>query len=291
MNLGCSANGVDNQNANTMRISDSVIRSQAQFGVRSMGVYSNVPNVELDDVYFEVAGCANSNPLGTGEAGLIVENGFAWLRIRWDLWDRPRFLRTRDRLSTTTTSLRIAPEALAAAVGEFSIPRRDRTYERCGSIPVVWPQFGATGTVTYDVIRTSGPANYPAPYTAVCTGGATTMCGSVATGLTVSSVCSTVGSANICAFTDTASTSTSSYTVTSPPSYWPAFGNGTGAGVFWPGSVVVTQTGDSVGGSASASGVHFDRLGDNAAPTAANPVSQLVSSWGRLSQSFSHSSV
>ncbi len=38
-----------------MRISDSVMQSQAQFGVRSAGIYSNVPNVELDNVYFEVA--------------------------------------------------------------------------------------------------------------------------------------------------------------------------------------------------------------------------------------------
>ena len=53
-----------------------------------------------------------------------------------------------------------------------------------------------------------------------------------------------------------------------------------------PGSVVVTQTGDSVGGSASPSGVHFDRLRDNAAPTVANPVSQLVSSWGTLIPKF-----
>src|SRR5271155_2658121 len=48
----------------------------------------------------------------------------------------------------------------------------------------------------------------------VCTGGSTTTCGSVATGLTVSSACSTVGTADICTFSDTASTSTSGYTVT-----------------------------------------------------------------------------
>jgi len=287
MNLGCSANGVDNQNANTMRISDSVIQSQAQFAVRSAGVYSNVPNVELDDVYFEVAGCANSNPLGTGEAGLIVENGFASVKDSvGPVGSSPLFANT----GSTQYNYYIVAHCTGGSCGGGLVSSPFLAgialTNGAGSIPVVWPQFGATGTITYDVIRTSGPANEPAPYTAVCTGGATTTCGSVATGLTVGSACSTVGSANICAFTDTASTSTSSYTVTSPPSYWPALGNGTGAGVFWPGSVVVTQTGDSVGGSASPSGVHFDRLGDNAAPTVANPVSQLVSSWGTLIPKF-----
>src|SRR5260370_2744236 len=35
MNLRCSANGVDNQDANTIRISDSVIQAQAQLALRA----------------------------------------------------------------------------------------------------------------------------------------------------------------------------------------------------------------------------------------------------------------
>jgi hypothetical protein len=282
MNLSCGANGVDNQNANTMRISDSVIQSQAQFAVRSAGIYSNVPNIELDDVYFEVAGCANSNPLGLGEAGLIVENGFASVKnSTGPVGSAPLYANTGSTqynyyvVGHSSTAGYSSPYLAGIALTNGS-----------GSIPVLWPQFGTTGTITYDVIRTSGPANAPAPYTNICTGGSATTCGSVATGLTVGSACSTVGSANICAFTDTASTSTSSYTVTNPPAYWPSLGNGTGAGVFWPGSVIMTQTADSFGSSPSPSGVHFDRLGDNAAPTAANPVSQLVSSWGALLPKF-----
>ncbi len=284
MNLGCAANGVDNQNANTMRISDSVIQSQAQFGVRSAGVYSNVPNVELDDVYFEVAGCANSNPLGVGEAGLIVENGFASVKNSvGPVGSAPLFANTG---STQYNYYIVAHSSTGAGLTSSAYLAGIALTNGAGSIPVVWPQFGTSGTITYDVIRTSGLANEPAPYTAVCTGGSPTTCGSVATGLTVGGVCSTVGSANLCTFTDTASVSTSSYTVTSPANYYPALGNGTGAGVFWPGSVVVTQTADSVGASASPSGVHFDRLGDNVAPTAVNPVSQLVSSWGTLIPKF-----
>jgi hypothetical protein len=275
LNMGCSANGIDNQNGNTMRISDSVVQSQAQFAVRSSGTYSNVPNIELDDVYFEVAGCANSNPLGIGEAGLIVENGFASVKDTvGPVGSAPLYANTGSTqynyyiIAHSSTQGYSAPFLAGIALTNGS-----------GSIPVLWSQFGTTGTITYDVIRTSGPANTPAPYTAICTGGSTTTCGSVATGLTVGSTCAAVGTANICTFNDTASTSTSSYTLTSPAPYFPAFGNGTGAGVFWPGSVVVTATADS-GGGPSPSGVHFDRFGDNVAPTTTNPVSQVISSEG-----------
>jgi hypothetical protein len=109
----------------------------------------------------------------------------------------------------------------------------------------------------------------------------------VATGLTTASACSTVGTAHICSFTDTSSVSTSSYTVTSPPTYLPAFGDGSGAGVFWPGAVVFTTPGDS-GGSPSPSGVHFDRLGDNVANSGSvsGQINQLVSSFGALLPKF-----
>jgi hypothetical protein len=282
MNLGCAANGVDNQNANTMRISDSVIESQAQFGVRSNGVFSNVPNVELDNVYFEVAGCGSSNPLGIGAAGLIVENGFASVKNSvGPVGAAPLFANTGATqynyyivVHSSTGSITSAPFLAGIALTNGS-----------GSIPVVWPQFGTTGTITYDVIRTSGAANSPAPYTAICGGGSTTTCGSVATGLTVGAACSTVGTANICSFSDTASTNTTSYTVTNTPTYYPALGNGTGAGVFWPGSVIATQTSDSVGSSPSPSGVSFDRFGDNVA-NSTNPVSEPVSSWGALTPRF-----
>jgi hypothetical protein len=282
MNLGCAANGVDNQNANTMRISDSVIQSQSQFGVRSAGVYSNVPNVELDNVYFEVAGCAGTNPLGVGIAGLIVENGFASVKNSVGPVGASQVF-----ANTGSTQYNYYVVAHSSTGTKSSAPMLAgiALTNGTGSIVVAWPQFGSTGTITYDVIRTSGLANSPAPYTAICTGGSTSACGSVGTALTAASACSTVGTAHICTFTDTASASTSSYTVTSPPTYWPALGDGSGAGVFWAGSVILSPTGDP-GGSPSPSGIHFDRVGDNVASSAANPVSQLVSSFGAMIPGF-----
>ncbi len=275
LGLSCAANGVDNQNANTLRISDSVIQGQAQFAVRSTGVYSNVPNVELDNVYGEVAGCASSNPLGLGEAGLIVEGGFASVKNSvGPVGSAPVFANTG---TTQYNYYVVARSSVNGASAPFlaGIALTNQT----GSISVVWPQFGTTGTVTYDVIRTSGQANNPAPYTAICTGGTTTTCGSVATGLTVGSACAAVGATNICSFSDTASTGTTSYTVTTPTNYWPAL-------PFWNGSVIYTTPGDVVSSGPTPGGVYFDRFGDNVANSALNPVSQVVSSFGALIPKF-----
>jgi hypothetical protein len=282
LDLGCFANGVDNVDSNTMRISDSVIQAQAQFGVRSNGSYSNVPNVELDSDYFEVANCAGKNPLGIGQAGLIVEGGYTSIKSTvGPVGSAPLYANTGSTqynyylVAHSSTYGYSAPFLAGIALTNGS-----------GSIPVVWPQFGTAGTITYDVIRTSGLANEPAPYTANCTGGSTTSCGSVATGLAAASVCSAVGTADICSFTDTASSSTASYSVTSPPQFWVSFGNGTGAGVFWPGSVIYTSEADYTGTSPSPSGVTFDRFGDNVADSAANPVSQVVSQFGNMLPKF-----
>jgi hypothetical protein len=276
LSLSCSMNGVDNQGQNTLRISDSVIQGQAQFAVRSIGKYSNNPNVELDNVYGEA--CGNSNPLGIGSAGLIVGSGYASIKNSvGPVGSAQLFVNTGTtqynyyivaHWSTTTSAPFFAGMALTSG---------------SGSITVKWPEIGTIGAVTYDVIRTSGQANNPAPYTAICTGGATMACGSVATGLTEAGVCSAVGTADICSFTDTASTNTASYTVTSPPTYWPAFSNGTGAGLFWTGSVVFTTPTDAT--TPATDGVYFDRLGDNV-ESAGYPVSLLVSSWGAVSPNF-----
>jgi hypothetical protein len=275
LSLNCGANGVDNQDGNTLRISDSVIQGQAQFAVRSAGAYSNVPNVELDNVYGEVAGCASSNPLGLGEAGLIVEGGFASVKNSvGPVGSAPVFANTG---STQYNYYVVAHSSTNGASAPFlaGIALTNQT----GSISVVWPQFGTTGTITYDVLRTSGQANNPAPYTGICTGGATTTCGSVATGLTVGSACTPVGATNVCSFSDTASTNTTSYTVASPGTYWPAL-------PFWNGSVIYTTPGDVVSSGPSPGGVYFDRFGDNVANSALNPVSQVVSSFGNLLPKF-----
>jgi hypothetical protein len=283
INLSCVANGIDNQNGNTLDIEDSVIQAQGQFGVRSIAGYSNIPNLKLSGSYFEVGQCANKNPLGTGQAGVIVAGGWSYVNsTAGPNGQAPLYANTGSTqynyyiVAHNSSGTSSAPFLAGVALTSGS-----------GSINVVWPEFGTQTPITYDVIRTSGLAGEPAPYTAGCTGGSTTTCGSVATGLAASSVCSALGTADICSFTDTASTATASYTVVSPPTYWPQFGNNTGAGLFWPGSVVYTSAGDYNGSSPSPSGVIFDRLGDNVDGASANSgVSELVSQFGTMLPKF-----
>ena len=277
MNLSCAANGVDNQNFNTLRISDSVIQGQAQFAMRATSTYSNVPSVELDNVYGEIAGCLNQNPLGIGQAGLILEGGYATIRGSVGPLGAAQVF-----ANTGSTQYNYYVVAHSSVYG-YSTPflAGIALTSGSGSIPVSWLQFGSSGTVTYDVIRTSGQANNPAPYTANCGGGSTVACGSIATGLTVTSACSAVGSYSICSFTDTASVSTSSYAVATA-AFWPALGTA-GNGVFWPGGVVYTTAGDAVGVGPSGAGVHFDYIAQD---SGTNPVSQLISSYGAVVPKF-----
>ncbi|HWW16458.1 MAG TPA: hypothetical protein VN310_17505 [Candidatus Dormibacteraeota bacterium] len=284
LNLNCGANGVDNQSGNTLHISDSVIENQAQFGVRATATFGDIQSADLDNVYFEAGGCPN--PLGIGTAGLIVESGFA--TIKGSIGPQgiaPRYANTG---ATQYNYYIVAHSSFGGGLISAPFLVGDALTNQAGSIPVKWPQFGTTGTITYDVIRTSGPANSPAPYLAICGGGSTTACGTVATGLTPGAAC-TVGTAHICSFTDTASAATSAATSSNLPAfptYYVAFGDGSGAGVFWPGAVVYTPAGDAVGSSPNPSGVHFDRFGDNVATSAADPVIQVVDSYGGVMPRF-----
>jgi hypothetical protein len=63
-------NGIDNQDANTLRVSDSIVQGYPQFGIRSVGSNNNVA-ATLDNVYMEVGDAAN--PLMVGTAGFISE--------------------------------------------------------------------------------------------------------------------------------------------------------------------------------------------------------------------------
>jgi hypothetical protein len=106
--------------------------------------------------------------------------------------------------------------------------------------PVIkWPRVAnGQDTITYDVVRmtpatlsTSTPPAYngtPYPYQGGCPGGAGGICGSVATGLSQATACS---SGLVCTFTDTAATASSAYTV-------PWSGLYEGQINFWPGYLV-----------------------------------------------------
>ncbi|MCU1305161.1 MAG: hypothetical protein JWQ87_5445 [Candidatus Sulfotelmatobacter sp.] len=292
MNLGCSANGVDNQNGNTMRISDTVIQSQTQFGVRSTATYGNIPNVELDNVYWEVAGCANTNPLHVGIAGLIVVGGFSSVKNNVGPTGSLEVFVNSGTTGSTQYNYYIIAHSTSSGgiVSPAYLIGICLTNGTAGTCTVKWPQFGSSGTVTYDVVRTSGQANNPAPYLAICGGGSPTACGTVATALTTGAACSTVGTAHICSFADSMTANTVAATSGSfpaSPTYYPSFGDGSGAGVFWPGAVINANGADGLPGTAPGpSGVHFDQIGKNVGNSALNPVNQLVDVYGPLLPHF-----
>jgi hypothetical protein len=147
--LMCKANGVDNQNGNTLRISKTVIEGYAQFAVRSRTTYATA-NVTLEGVYTEVGGCVN--PLGTGQGGLIVQNGSA--SISGTVGPQSQL----PRFSTSGTTRYYYYVAVNSSTYGRSIPYLAGYADTDGATPfkVVWNQIGKSGVITYDVLRITG---------------------------------------------------------------------------------------------------------------------------------------
>jgi len=217
--LNCTANGIDNQNGNTLHVSNSVIQAYPQFGVRSRSTYSNTPNVQFDSVY-EDGGCTNNNPLGTGTAGLIVEGGYANVTASVGPSGAPPVFANTGPIQynysiVVHSSVMGTSPAYVAGYANTS---------GTGEIPVVWNQVGDTGAVTYDVLRTVGEGAF-APFG--------TGAFAVATGLLQQTTCVN----KVCSFVDHAGSVPSTYTVMTNTTYWPALR-------LWPGPVILTTAYD-----------------------------------------------
>jgi hypothetical protein len=235
ISLQCAGNGIDNLNGNSMAVTDSVIQGFAQFGVRNVKTSGLANNLNFINVYQEVGNCSNN--LGTlGQAGVINAGETHIMGGVGPTGSGPRFTNTgatqynyyiviHDSVKGTSTPL-FAGFALTNGTG---------------NITVNWPIVYGTGTITYDIIRNSGLT--AAPYTAACTGGSATACGSIAL---ARPQCSSL----VCAFTDNAASSTSSYTVANP-AYYPAL-------AFWNGSVVLTPVADTLNDTSLPGFIYID---------------------------------
>lgn len=271
LTMNCGGNAVDNQNDNKITITDSIIQAYSQFGVRAGSTFGNNPALFASGDHWEIGTC--TNPLGIGIAGLIVRGGYATvLSSDGPIGKAALFANTGGTqynywvVTHSTTQGDSAPMYAGVALTNGA-----------GNITVSWPQVGITGTVTYNVLRTTGTA-FTAPYTANCGGGTPTTCGSVATGLTQGAACAAVGSTNICTFVDGAANNTAAYTVTTPTYI---------LGVpFWQGAIVYADSVDRTGVTPAVGYVFMDRIGDNVANSSANPVSVLVSNMGLLMPRF-----
>ena len=222
----CTFNGIDNQDANTLRVSDTVVEGYPQFGIRAVGSNTNVAAI-LDNVYME-GGCTNFNPLGVGVAGFISEGYSSVMHGTAPAGLLPQFG------STTSTpqlyAYYVVVHGTINSQAVVSAPYLTGWAYQTPPITIKWPQPPATngGTLTFDLLRqsvTNLGANTAAPY------GMGNF--AVATAIRVSTNCSN----NICSYVDNGS-ATTSYPVTSPSTYAPAL-------TFWPGSVILTEAADS----------------------------------------------
>jgi hypothetical protein len=228
LSLQCVGNGIDNQDGNTLSVSNSVVQGYAQFGIRAATVYS-LQTVTLQTVIEEED--SDCNPLGTGSSGLIVEGGSANTTSSPPAGLIPLFSNTGSigyyyYVVVHSSTLGTSPMYLAGYAETNG----------SGPINVIWNRIGNSGAVTYDVLRQvgDGGADMPAPYG--------TGFYAIAMGVPAS-LCSSA----VCTVIDQAATSPSSYTVATDTLYWPSL-------KLWPGPVTLTtptDTANSGGGNPS----------------------------------------
>lgn len=220
------SNGIDNQDGNTLQVSNTVVQGYAQFGIRAKTVFQPT-TVTLTNVYFEVD--SNANPLGTGSAGLIVEGGKAVSSGSNPVGAVPQFANT----GTTQYFYYIVVHSSTLGTSPVYSAGNANT-NGSGPIRVLWNQVGTAGVITYDVLRItgSGNASMQAPYG--------TGPFAVAAGVPAATSCSN----KVCSIIDDAASSPSAYTVSDDIPYWPAL-------TLWPGTVILTTAFDlqDTGGS------------------------------------------
>jgi len=222
----CAFNGIDNQDANTLRVSDTIVQGYPQFGIRAVGSNTNAA-ATLDNVYMEVGDC--TNPLGLGIAGFISEGFTSVMHSTEPAGVLPQLMNTGS--TTTYVYYVVVHGTPKGGVAGISAPYLVG-YASFGSVifnvTVNWPQLGSNGTtgISYDLLRQTLPTGATpgsgAPYG--------TGAFAVATGITGN--CSN----GVCFAVDSGTLST--YTVTSPSTFAPAL-------TFWPGSVILTELTDS----------------------------------------------
>ncbi len=232
------SNGVTDYNSNGLYIENTVLQATGPWQVYSANSTGNYQGAYLKNVYSESSNGLNPqtpahSPFpGLGIAGLIAgtSSGAASFQITGSGGPSGAFAAAGTG-STPYTYYIVANDTTA---GTQTSPMQVLNWLSTGSdsIPVRWPRVAnGTDVITYDVLRMTsagGPGqNLPYPYSGGCGGGTGGKCGYVAKGLSQSSACS---GALVCTYTDTGSSTPSSYTI--------EIGNYAGNLIFWPGSLV-----------------------------------------------------
>ena len=235
----CGGNGVTVYANNTTHITDSVIQGFAMWGVYTSTVLGSYGGTQIDNVYNEEGAGPCPNPyLGSNfaAAGIIYSSGGAPLVMRGgeqpNGWT-PIFANTG---STQYNYYVVVHDSTGGT--SYPVYAGYALSNASGSIRVQWPHVAPEGTVTYDVLRmtpgTLATNGAVFPVQGACAGGSLTACGSVAINL---AQCSGL----VCSYTDTASASTTSYSVATP-GYFPIL-------AFWPGALVLNGSGQQNAGA------------------------------------------
>lgn len=217
LSLGCAANGIDNQDANTLHLSDVVLEAYPQFGIRSRTTYGNVPAALMTNVYEEVGNCVNLR--GTGTAGAIMENGNATGTGvtgpvgKLPLFDNSGPMQLNYAIVVHSSTMGTSPVYAAGyALSNGASPFK-----------VLWEQIGNSGIVTYDLLQTTG-GSASAPFG--------TGAFAVATGIPASECAN-----QICSFVVDPLLTPSQYTVVTDTPYWVSL-------KMWPGNLILTTASD-----------------------------------------------
>jgi hypothetical protein len=209
-----AGNGIDWQSGNSLHVSDSVIQSFSQFGIRTGTMRGGYSPTQIDNVYMELN--TPMNPVGNiGAAGIIVVG---------------------SRLSAKTEMVAVGGQPSYARTGSthyaYWIVAKDSTHgsslplqsgyadtNGTGNIIVSWPKINGEN-ISYDVLRTegSGKAFKGAPYGT----------GDFAVATSVPQC-----AGEVCQATDSQAP-LKTYAVSKNPSFQPIL-------MFWPGSLILSE--------------------------------------------------
>jgi hypothetical protein len=210
-----AGNGIDWQSGNSLHVSDSVIQSFSQFGIRTGTMRGGYGPTQIDNVYMEV-NTPPMNPVGNiGAAGIIVVG---------------------SRLSAKTEMFAVGGQPSYARTGSthyvYWIVAKDSTHgpsvplqsgyaytNGTGNIVVSWPKIRGEN-ISYDVLRTEGEgkAFKGAPYGT----------GDFAVATSVPQC-----AGEVCQVTDSQAP-LKTYAVSNNPSFQPIL-------MFWPGSLILSE--------------------------------------------------
>jgi hypothetical protein len=244
-NLQCAGNAITWLSGNGLRVSDSIVQGFSQYGIRSgtpNGGYNG--NTQLDNDYFEVGGCANPDYVDAGAkgvaaqgmAGVLTQGGQVTAHGSTGLTGAmPQFSCSGSEGNVQFNYWAVANLVGTAGKKGPSAPLYlGNTSAKCsgtltGYFPAIRPYRG--GSITYDILRTSGSgANIAAPYAGGCPGGSVSACGSVLVGKAAEGK-------TIETFTDNVANSTASYNLQAMVLV-PYL-------AFWPGNLVLSAAADT----------------------------------------------